>query len=489
MAKTKLIQQSNESLDLWREKEKKAIELLKISMDLRLDKSIDLVLFRKPIYDTRPSKIIHNHLYSKNYIQKSISVDLSLQLAKAIENIKEIAPVKIDLGHLASHWLDEQQNYKDINEFVKFRLSSFIDVSEKGKGSKDVVLYGFGRIGRIVAREIIYQTGRGEQLRLKAIVIRPKMSDRAKEIIKRANLFRADSVHGDFQGSMEILPETNELLLNGNRVKFIFANNPSEIDYTEYGIKDALLIDNTGVWRDQKGLENHLRPGISKVLLSAPGKDIPNIVYGVNNKNLDVDGIDVFSAASCTTNAIVPVIKVINDTYGVEKGHIESIHSYTNDQNLLDNFHKKPRRGKGAATNMVLTTTGAAKAVAKVIPELEGVLTGNAVRVPTPNVSLAILNLTIKKATTLNQLNALMKEASLHGDLVDQIHYSESDEYVSTDAIGMITTSVVDSPSTKVSKDGRSITVYLWYDNEWGYSVQLVKLAKYIAQVQRYIYS
>ncbi len=489
MAKTKLIQQSNESLYFWREKEKKAIELLKISMDLRLDKSIDLVLFRKPIYDTRPSKIIHNHLYSKNYIKKSISVDLSLQLAKAIERLKEIAPVKIDLGHLASHWLDEQQNYKDINEFVKFRLSSFIDTSEKGQGSKDVVLYGFGRIGRIVAREIIYQTGRGEQLRLKAIVIRPKMSDRTKEIIKRANLLRADSVHGDFQGSMEILTETNELLLNGNRVKFIFANNPSEIDYTEYGIKDALLIDNTGVWRDQKGLENHLRPGISKVLLSAPGKDIPNIVYGVNNKSFDVDGIDIFSAASCTTNAIVPVIKVINDAYGVEKGHIESIHSYTNDQNLLDNFHKKPRRGKGAATNMVLTTTGAAKAVAKVIPELEGILTGNAVRVPTPNVSLAILNLTIKKATTLNQLNTLMKEASLHGDLVDQIHYSESDEYVSSDAIGMITTSVVDSPSTKVSKDGRSITVYLWYDNEWGYSVQLVKLAKYIAQVQRYVYS
>ena len=489
MAKTKLIQQSNESLDLWREKEKKAIELLKISMDLRLDKSVDLVLFRKPIYDTRPSKIIHNHLYSKNYINKSISVDLSLQLAKAIEKNKEIAPVKIDLGHLASHWLDEQQNYKDINEFVKFRLSGFIDVSEKGQGPKDVVLYGFGRIGRIVAREIIYQTGRGDQLRLKAIVIRPKMSDRTKEIIKRANLFRADSVHGDFQGSMEILPESNELLLNGNRVKFIFANNPSEIDYTEYGIKDALLIDNTGVWRDQKGLENHLRPGISKVLLSAPGKDIPNIVYGVNNKSLDVNNINVISAASCTTNAIVPVIKVINDAYGVEKGHIESIHSYTNDQNLLDNFHKKPRRGKGAATNMVLTTTGAANAVAKVIPELKGILTGNAVRVPTPNVSLAILNLTIKKATTLNQLNALMKEASLHGDLVDQIHYSESDEYVSSDAIGMITTSVVDSPSTKVSKDGRSITVYLWYDNEWGYSVQLVKLAQYIAQVQRYVYS
>jgi len=219
MAKAKLIQQSNESLNLWREKEKKAIELLKISMELRLDKSIDLVLFRKPIYDTRPSKIIHNHLHSKNYIQKSITVDLSLQLAKSIEKIKEIAPVKIDLGHLATHWIDERDNYKDIDEFVRFRLSNFINKAEKGQGSKDVVLYGFGRIGRIVAREIIYQTGKGEQLRLKAIVIRPKMADKAMEIVKRANLFRADSVHGDFQGSMEILKETDEMLLNGNRVK------------------------------------------------------------------------------------------------------------------------------------------------------------------------------------------------------------------------------------------------------------------------------
>ena len=488
MAKQKIVKQSNKSLNVWREKEKKAIELLKISMELRLDNSIDLVLFRKPIYDTRPSKIIHNHLFSKDYINKHITVDLSLKLANSIKKITKLAPAKIDLGHMGAHWIEEKDNYKGIDDFVKFRLKSFIGKNEKGKGSKDVVLYGFGRIGRIVAREILYQTGSGNQLRLKAIVVRQKLKDKAEEIIKRANLFRADSVHGDFQGSMEILSDTDEIMVNGNRVKFIFANSPEEIDYSKYGIKNALLIDNTGVWRDKKGLSGHLRPGISKVLLSAPGKDIPNIVYGVNNNKFDVEEVDVFSAASCTTNAIVPVIKVINDKFGVEKGHIESIHSYTNDQNLLDNFHKKPRRGKGAPTNMVLTTTGAASAVAKVIPELEGILTGNAVRVPTPNVSLAIMNLTIDKPTTLKQLNNTMREASLHSDLVDQIHYSESDEYVSSDAIGMITTSVVDSPSTKVSKDGKSITVYLWYDNEWGYSVQLVKLAKYISQVQRYIY-
>ena len=489
MTTKKISQQTENSLKEWRSKEKKAIELLKIAMDMRLDNSVDLVLFRKPIYDTRPSKIIHNHLYSKNYTGKDITVDLSLKLAKAIMKLKDLAPARIDLGHLANHWLEENANYKDMDEFVYFRLKDFTGKKKEVNGPRDVVLYGFGRIGRIVAREIIYQTGKGDQLRLKAVVIRPKMKDRAKEIIKRASLFRADSVHGDFQGSMEVFTDTEEIMVNGNRVKFIFANSPSEIDYTQYGIKDALLIDNTGVWRDKKGLSQHLRPGISKVLLSAPGKDIPNIVYGVNHDQFDIDEIDVFSGASCTTNAIVPVIKVINDKFGIEKGHIESIHSYTNDQNLLDNFHKKPRRGKGAAINMVLTTTGAAGAVAKVIPELEGILTGNAVRVPTPNVSLAILNLTINKSTTLNQLNGLLKEASLHSDLVDQIHYSESDEYVSSDAIGMITTSVVDSPSTKVSKDGKSITVYLWYDNEWGYSVQLVKLAKYIAQVQRYVYS
>jgi glyceraldehyde 3-phosphate dehydrogenase len=332
-------------------------------------------------------------------------------------------------------------------------------------------------------------TGKGDQLRLKAIVIRPKLSDRYLEATKRAALLESDSVHGDFGGSIVVAPDGSELLINGNAVQLIYAQKPADIDYTKYGIKDALVIDNTGVWRDRKGLEQHLRPGVASVLLTAPGKgDIPNIVYGVNHHDLDLEQEQVFSAASCTTNAIAPVLKVLLKKIGVEKGHVETIHSYTNDQNLLDNFHKKPRRGRGAPINMVLTTTGAAKAVTKVIPEYLGKLTGNAIRVPTPNVSLAILNLTLETPSSVGSLNATLKEAAFYGELMEQIRYSNSTEYVSSNAIGMTTTSVVDAPSTILSEDGKNATIYLWYDNEYGYTCQVIRLAKHIAKVRRYVY-
>ena len=268
----------------------------------------------------------------------------------------------------------------------------------------------------------------------------------------------------------------------------IYASSPAEIDYTDYGIQDALVIDNTGVWRDKESLSKHLRPGISHAMLTAPGKGIPNIVFGVNHKTLDQENDKVFCAASCTTNAIVPLLKVIDDEYGIERGHIETIHAYTSDQNLLDNFHKKPRRGRAAAINMVLTSTGAAEAVGTVLPHLGSILTGNAVRVPTPNVSLAILSLTLKEETNVEAINNMMKEASLHGDLVEQLHFSTNDEYVSSHAVGMTSTSVLDAPSTIVSEDGRNVILYAWYDNEFGYTCQVIRLAKYAAKVRRSVY-
>ena len=353
---------------------------------------------------------------------------------------------------------------------------------------KDVVLYGFGRIGRLLARRIISLTGKGEQLRLKAIVIRPKMDDLREEAIKRMSLFRKDSVHGDFPGEIAVSENGRKLIINGNAIDLIYANSPEDVNYTDYGLEDALIIDNTGVWRDKAGLSRHLRPGASQVMLTAPGKDIFNIVYGANHHILDDNDDVVISAASCTTNAIVPVIGTLKDEFGIEKGHIETIHAYTSDQNLLDNFHKKPRRGRGAAINMVLTSTGAAKAVSKVYPELKGILTGNAVRVPTPNVSLAILNLNLSKPSTVEEINQFLKEASLNGQFVDQIEYSDSTEYVSNHAVGMTSACVIDAPSTILSADGKSATIYAWYDNEFGYCCQVVRLAKYFTKVRRYVY-
>lgn len=479
---------ADSSLGQWREKEKTALELLQIVGELRFDKSVELVLFRRDIYDARPSEVLNDHSHSKNYSAKPVSVDTTLSLAHSIANIPNLPPCKIDLGKLAVEWQNESGEYANFDEFIHFKLKDFIGADPINREPKDVILYGFGRIGRLAARRLITTTGKGEQLRLKAIVIRPKMSNRYEEAVKRAALLASDSVHGDFHGSIEVAPDGSELIINGNRIQLIFAGKPEDIDYTEFGIKNALVIDNTGVWRDKAGLSGHLRPGASHVMLTAPGKDIPNVVHGINQGEFDFEDDNVFSAASCTTNAIAPVLKVINDSLGIESGHVETIHAYTNDQNLLDNFHKKPRRGRGAPVNMVLTTTGAASAVSKVMPEFSGKLTGNAVRVPTPNVSLAILSLRLEKTTTLEDLDNLFQNAAFHGELVEQIHYSNSTEYVSSNAVGMTTTSVVDAPSTIVSKDGKSATVYLWYDNEFGYTCQVIRLAKHAAKVRRYVY-
>lgn len=482
------IVQKDAALSSWREQEKQSLELLNILGDLRFDKNVELIYFHHDLYDSRPSQLLNTLLFSKKYTNTPIEIDIILEITKVISKIDLLAPSKIDIGKLALQWLDENKAEGDLDKFINIKLVEYVGLERKVLDSRDVILYGFGRIGRLVARIIAMKTGKGEQLRLRAIVIRPKLSDRAEELEKRASLLRKDSVHGEFQGVVEVDIEKEELIINGNRVKMIFAGKPSDIDYTEYGINNAIVIDNTGMYRDRAGLSNHLRPGATQVMLTAPGKDIPNIVHGINQQELNFREDNIISAASCTTNAISPVLKMIEDTYGIEKGHIETIHAYTNDQNLIDNFHKKPRRGRGAPLNMVLTTTGAAAAVAKVIPQLKGILTGNAVRVPTPNVSLAIMNLSLKKETSLEDLNGLLRDAALHGKLVEQIHFSTDTELVSSDVVGHTTTSVLDAPSTIVSKDGKTATIYAWYDNEYGYSCQVVRLVKYVSQVRRLRY-
>ncbi|HBT06571.1 MAG TPA: glyceraldehyde-3-phosphate dehydrogenase, partial [Alcanivorax sp.] len=259
------------------------------------------------------------------------------------------------------------------------------------------------------------------------------------------------------------------------------------IDYTQYGIKDALLVDNTGKWRDREGLGQHLKcPGISKAILTAPGKgDIKNIVPGVNHGMVE-DSDTILSLASCTTNAIVPPLKALSDKFGIEYGHVETVHSYTNDQNLLDNFHKGPRRGRAAPLNMVLTETGAATAAAKALPELGGKLSGNSIRVPTPDVSMAILNLTLEQETTLEELNDYLRWVSLHSPLQRQLDFIRSPDAVSTDFVGSRHASVVDAEATIVN--GRHCVLYVWYDNEFGYSCQVVRLLQQLSGVEYPIY-
>jgi glyceraldehyde 3-phosphate dehydrogenase len=277
-----------------------------------------------------------------------------------------------------------------------------------------------------------------------------------------------------------VLEDENVLLANGVRIQVIYADDPAAIDYTAFGIRDAIVVDNTGRWRDEAGLSQHLKSkGVSRVLLTAPGKgDIKNIVHGINNDMIDAQDT-ILSAASCTTNAITPVLKVLNDRYGITHGHVETVHSYTNDQNLIDNFHKGDRRGRSAALNMVITETGAAKAVAKALPELAGKLSGNAIRVPTPDVSLAILNLQLEKDVDRDDVNTFLRQISLTSTLRKQIDYIESAEVVSTDFVGSNRAGVVDGLATIAS--GKSLVLYVWYDNEYGYSCQVIRVLEDLA--------
>ncbi|MGV3609351.1 MAG: glyceraldehyde-3-phosphate dehydrogenase [Fluviicola sp.] len=471
-------------LNMHVQKERAAVKLSSHVGELLYDKGIELVLFRNHLTDITISEILNLHEYAKNVVKKPIDIETSAALAEELLKM-DLAPAKIDIGKLASEWIAEGSAYDSKAAFVGDKLGKFSSTSGSVE-PRDVVLYGFGRIGRLAARELIKQAGKGQQLRLRAIVTRGA-SD--KDIVKRAALLRSDSVHGAFKGSVVEDLANKTLIINGQIVHMIDASTPEDVDYTKYGINNALVIDNTGVYTNREALSKHMASkGVSKVLLTAPGKEIPNVVYGINQGTLDVENETIYSAASCTTNAISPILKVVNDAFGIVKGHIETVHAYTNDQNLLDNMHKSSRRGRSAAINMVITSTGAGAAVTKVIPDLKDKLTANAVRVPTPNGSLAILSLELKNGTTIEDVNNVVRTASLEGDLVNQIFYSYDPELVSSDIIGNTCCSVYDSHATIVSLDGKNVVLYTWYDNEFGYTKQVIRLAKHITKVQRLIY-
>ena len=466
------------------DRRKATVEFIKTISDLWYDKSIEIVLFRNQLIDRSVSDILNLHKYANDFVGKPISIFDSVEITKAINSLN-LPPSKLDIGKLTYEYLLEEKKYDNAVSFVKEKLSDANNV--ENITPKDVVLYGFGRIGRLLARELMNKAGKGTQMRLRAIVTRGEIDKTVLE--KRASLLKMDSVHGDFNGTVALDEKNKALIINGTTVHIISANAPEDIDYTKYGINNALVIDNTGAFRDDIALSRHLKgTGVSKVLLTAPGKGIPNIVHGANHLDYDPNEVDIFSAASCTTNAITPVLKAIENTFGVNHGHLETIHAYTNDQNLVDNMHNKYRRGRAAALNMVITETGAGKAVTKALPSFEGKLTSSAIRVPVPNGSLAILNLELEKETNKEELNAIIKKYAMEGDLVEQIQYSINNELVSSDIVGTSAPSIYDSNATIVAKNGKSAVLYVWYDNEYGYSHQVIRLAKYISKVRRFTY-
>ncbi len=456
----------------WQERQTLAENMQPIIGQLFRNKGIEISVYGRPLLNASPIDIIKAHKSATLHEDNKLRLRESFPFVEALSKMT-LAPARIDVGKLAYHYFHQGQS-KDlsIEQYLEKELAVIATASTKEHG-KDVVLYGFGRIGRLLARLLIEQTGPNAKLNLRAIVLRP--SKGGDDLAKRASLLRRDSVHGAFNGSITIDKENNVIKANGAFIKVIYAKSPSEVDYTAHGINNALVVDNTGIWSDEDGLGQHLQSkGVAKVLLTAPAKgDIKNIVYGVNQEMILPED-KIISAASCTTNAITPVLKALNDEFGIRNGHVETIHSYTNDQNLIDNYHPAPRRGRSAPLNMVISTTGAAKAVAKALPELKGLLTGNAIRVPTPNVSMAIMNLNLKKSTDKDALNDYLRQISLKSDLQNQVDYTASSEIVSTDLVGSRYAGVVDSQATIV--DGDRAVLYVWYDNEFGYSCQVVRV-------------
>ncbi|MBY8315201.1 glyceraldehyde-3-phosphate dehydrogenase [Vibrio fluvialis] len=431
-------------------------------------KGVEVILFGKTLINADTIDIIKTHRIARRYTGSSLSLQQTMPILQQLTEM-ELSPCRVDIGQMAHQFWQAHEEEHGLKDFLATALQGALN-GEVMNEPKDVVLYGFGRIGRLLARLLIEKSGPGYPLRLRAIVVR---GGKEGDLEKRASLLRRDSVHGQFNGSIIIDNERKALIANGNYIQFIYANSPADVDYTAYGINNALVVDNTGVWRDSEGLGQHLgSKGAAKVLLTAPGKgDIKNVVFGVNESVIQPEDT-IISAASCTTNAITPVLKAMHDKYGVVSGHIETVHSFTNDQNLIDNFHSGDRRGRSASLNMVLTSTGAAKAVAKALPELAGKLTGNSIRVPTPNVSMAVANLNLEKETDKDELNAYLRDMALKSKLAAQIDYTESTEIVSTDLVGSRYAGVVDGAATIAQ--GNRCVLYVWYDNEFGYSCQVV---------------
>ena len=464
----------------WQERETIAEAMIPLIGRLYRKYNVVTSIYGRALVNRSVIRILKDHRFVRQVEGSELDVRDSHQLVEALLKLKP-SPCHVDIGKLTAQF--RKENGTDMEAFLKAEMGDVLGKhkeADMGGAPQDVVLYGFGRIGRLLARIMVEKAGGGSLLRLRAVVVR---GGKEGDLEKRASLLRRDSVHGPFDGTITVDKENNALIVNGNYIQFIYASSPAEVDYTQYGIADALVVDNTGMWRDEEGLGQHLAcKGAARAVLTAPGKgDIKNIVYGINHGDIK-DSDKIISAASCTTNAIVPVLKAVNDKYGIISGHVETVHAYTNDQNLIDNFHKGDRRGRSAAMNMVLTETGAAKAVAKALPELAGKLTGNAIRVPIPNVSMAILNLSMEKDSSVAEMNDYLSWAALYSPMQKQIDFVDSNEVVSSDFVGNRHAGIVDAKATIVN--GKQAVLYVWYDNEFGYSCQVVRILQEISHVK-----
>ena len=331
-----------------------------------------------------------------------------------------------------------------------------------------VAINGFGRIGRLVARAILERPDCGLDL--------VSVNDLA-DAKANAWLFKHDSVHGKFPG--DVKPEGDAIVVNGKRIQVTAERDPANLPHAANGVE--LALECTGFFTDRDSAQKHIDAGAKRVLISAPAKGVDlTVVYGVNDDKLTAEH-KIVSNASCTTNCLAPVAKVLNDALGIERGLMTTVHAYTNDQKILDQIHSDLRRARAAAMSMIPTTTGAARAVGEVLPELKGKLDGSAIRVPVPDVSLIDLTFTPKRDTTRDEVNQILKAASESQRLKGILDYTD-EPVVSIDLMHTPASSIVDSLETAVL-EGKLVRVVSWYDNEWGFSNRMVDTAAAMAKL------
>ena len=335
-----------------------------------------------------------------------------------------------------------------------------------------VGINGVGRIGRTVLRAYFARIAKNIDTNIEIVAI-----NNPGDLKPYVHLLKYDSLHGKLEGDFSFNTDTSEINYQGRKIKFFSTRNPEEIDWSAHGAQ--VVIDCTGIFKDKAKLGLHLRGTVKKVIMCAPGKDLDGtFVMGINNEKYDHEKHHIISNASCTTNCLAPVVKVLHENFGIINGLMTTVHAFTSDQNLLDNAHEDLRRARAATLSMIPTSTGAAKALGEVIPEMLGKLDGYAVRVPTPDVSMVDLTVNLEKKATKAEINEAMKKASL-GNLKGILGYTE-EELVSMDYMGATESSYFDSKLTNVM--GNMVKIVSWYDNEVGFSNRVIDLANFIGQ-------
>ncbi|MBT6333432.1 MAG: glyceraldehyde-3-phosphate dehydrogenase, partial [Halieaceae bacterium] len=320
----------------WKEREALAEAMIPQVGALAREQNVKCYIYGRSLVNQSVLDIMKSHRYVRQVEHNELS---EFETAPVLEAMREmqLGPSHIDVGRLAVEFFDKAQGEgMTLEEYVAQQLDFLVKSTQRPvEKPVDIVLYGFGRIGRLMARILINKTDGGDSLRLRAVVVRRGSAE--NDLVKRASLLRRDSVHGAFQGTIRVDEDRQSFVANGNEIKVIYADRPEDVDYTAHGINDCIVIDNTGVWRDDEALSRHLQgKGVSKVILTAPGKgQLKNIVAGINDHDI-APSDRLISAASCTTNAIAPPLKAIDDEFGIVSGHVETVHAYTNDQNLID---------------------------------------------------------------------------------------------------------------------------------------------------------